>query len=208
MRARHLVVFAKPPRLGRVKTRLAADIGAINAWRFYRITLNRLLRTLGWSTPWQCWLALPPERGGPYRPHLPLPVVGWQLISQGDGDLGARMGRTMHRMPPGPVVIIGSDIPGIRTDHICRAFGALNENDLVFGPAFDGGYWLVGARRCPRIPATLFADVRWSTSSALADTRRNARGLKIADLDVLEDVDEGDQFRRWADQNPTRSWSG
>jgi glycosyltransferase A (GT-A) superfamily protein (DUF2064 family) len=106
-------------------------------------------------------------------------------------------------MPPGPVLIIGSDIPGIRTDHIRRAFDALTENDIVFGPAVDGGYWLVGARRSSRVPATLFADVRWSTSSALADTRRNARGLKIADLDVLDDIDNGHDFRRWVDQNST-----
>ena len=82
------------------------------------------------------------------------------------------MDRVMKTMPPGPVVLIGADIPDIRPCHIKNAFKILGAHDTVFGPAEDGGYWLVGQRRRPRI-LSLFADVRWSSPHALADTLKN-----------------------------------
>ena len=95
-----------------------------------------------------------------------------------------------HRKPPGPVVIVGSDIPGIRPAHVARAFRALGRADWVVGPAEDGGYWLIGARRRPsyRDP---FAGVRWSSEHTLADTVANLTGARIAFLEVLSDIDTG-----------------
>ncbi|TVR97720.1 MAG: glycosyltransferase [Rhodospirillales bacterium] len=192
---RHLVVFVKAPRLGRVKTRLAREIGAVAAWRFYRETTRTLLCRLRSRSRWRCWLAVTPDgTAAAALPSLP----GWQAIGQGPGDLGARMDRVMRRLPPGPVVIIGSDIPDIRPRHVEEAFRRLGRHPAVFGPAADGGYWLVGLRRRPRCPRP-FAGVRWSTSHALADTVANlaAEAGAPAFLEILEDIDDGAAWARW-----------
>lgn len=90
-----------------------------------------------------------------------------------------------------PVCLIGADIPGITRAHIARAFAALGGHDAVFGPADDGGYWLVGAKHPARLPHGLFGNVRWSTEHALADTLRTLPGWRIALTDTLRDVDTG-----------------
>ena len=105
------------------------------------------------------------------------------------------MARVMALLPPGPVVLIGSDIPGIQPKMIARAFKLLGNHDAVFGPAPDGGYWLVGLRRRPHF-SDPFDGVRWSTDQALADSRANLAGLRIALIDELEDVDDGPSFAR------------
>lgn len=188
----HLVVFARAPRLGRVKRRLARDIGAVAAWRFYRQELRSLLRRLS-GGPWTCWLALSPDgaSGEPGRPAV------WRVMPQGRGGLGQRMARPMRRLPPGPVVIVGSDIPALSARHVAEAFRRLGAAEAVFGPAADGGYWLVGLRRRPRLQLP-FDDVRWSTPHALTDTLANLRpGTTVAMLEVLEDVDDAAGWRRW-----------
>jgi len=190
----HLVVLAKAPRLGTVKRRLAADIGPVRATVFYRRTLAALLRRLGRDRRWRLWLAVTPDAAVPtMRPWLP---PGARAIPQGRGDLGARMGRMFEILPPGPAVIVGADIPGIDRRHVARAFAALGAADAVFGPATDGGYWLVGARRRRPLPC-LFAEVRWSTEHALADTLANLPpGAGHALVDILDDVDDGAALAR------------
>jgi len=191
---RHLVVFAKAPRLGRVKSRLAKDIGPVAAWAFYRRTLAFVLRRLDGRGRWRAWVAVTPDAGVARQALWP---ADWNVIPQGTGDLGARMDRAMHLLPPGPVVIVGTDIPDLSRRHIEAAFAALGRHDAVFGPASDGGYWLVGLRRRPRV-ARLFANVRWSSEHALADTLANlGPSQTAARLDVLEDVDDGPALARW-----------
>lgn len=194
---RHLVIFAKAPRMGRVKTRLARDIGQVPAWGFYRHMLADLVRRLAHDRRWRTVLAVAPDIAAGDNAIWPKDV---QRARQGTGDLGQRMQRAFDLLPPGPVVIIGADIPGIRPDHISAAFAALGANDAVFGPAEDGGYWLVGLKRTPRI-WTIFADVRWSGPHALTDTRANLAGAKVALLAPLYDIDDGDDYRRWRSQH-------
>ncbi len=98
-------------------------------------------------------------------------------------------------LPPGPVIIVGSDIPGIRPTHIADGFRALGHHDAVFGPARDGGYWLVGLKRRPCF-VDPFPGVRWSTRHALKDTLANLAGRRIARLDTLDDIDDGAALRR------------
>ncbi len=117
-------------------------------------------------------------------------------IPQGGGDLGDRMGRVMRAAPTGPVCIIGADIPGITRAHIGRAFRALGNHDAVFGPAPDGGYWLIGLRRTAPPPSTLFQGVRWSSPDALTDTISTLPGLRIAQIDTLRDVDRAADLYR------------
>jgi uncharacterized protein len=192
---RHLVVFLRTPRLGRVKSRLAAGIGALAALRFYRETSERLLQALARDRRWRVHLALTPDRDA-------LRGRAWRVradrFAQGAGDLGRRMESAIRRMPPGPVVIIGSDIPALSPRHVAAAFAALGVHDVVFGPAADGGYWLVGFRRRPRLPHPLFARVRWSSPHALADTLAGLpRDMRAAFLDTLEDIDDAAAYRRW-----------
>lgn len=190
---KHLVVFAKAPRLGRVKSRLARDIGPVAAWAYYRRQLAETSRCLAGAGRWRGWLAVTPDqavfRDRPWPDH-------WDRISQGSGDLGQRMDRIMTVLPPGPVVIVGSDIPGIRPDQIKAAFRRLGDHDAVLGPAPDGGYWLVGLRRRPRLPRA-FDNVRWSTPHAMADTLANLANHRTVLLDEMEDVDDGLSFARW-----------
>ena len=98
--------------------------------------------------------------------------------------------------PHGPVIIVGADIPGIEPKHIADAFDALGSHDAVFGQADDGGYWLVGLKRSPKV-RKIFKNVRWSGPHALSDTMANLKGAKVALLEPLIDVDDGADFQRW-----------
>lgn len=92
-------------------------------------------------------------------------------------------------------MIVGSDIPGISAADIADAFRALGSKDAVFGPATDGGYWLVGLRRRPHF-VDPFPNVRWSSEHALADTLANLADKEVAMLRPLSDIDDGASWRR------------
>ena len=184
-RMRHLAVFARHPRMGGVKSRLAGDIGTVAATFWYRRTVAALLGRLGPPQPWRCHLFLTGSR--PWR-HPPWPR-GWILHDQACGPLGERMRRALAVPRTGPVVLVGSDIPGIRPGHIRDAFRTLGHADFVFGPASDGGYWLIGVSARAAPPD--LADVRWSTEHALADTLAClGRNRRVALLERLRDVDD------------------
>lgn len=188
---RWLVIMAKEPRCGAVKTRLARDIGAVAATQFYRRTLRGVSARLTRDRRWRTLIAVTPDSAirSPVWPH------GAGLIAQGNGDLGARMQRAFDCLPPGPVVIIGTDIPEISSRHIAQAFRKLGSNDAVLGPCDDGGYWLVGQGRSPRV-RDMFAGVRWSSAHTMEDTLHNLAGARVAMLEPLEDVDDGTSYRR------------
>lgn len=184
--ANHLVIFARQPRLGASKRRLARDIGASAALSFARAMLAQTLRRLGRDRRWITYIAVTPDRSRPWPRMIP-------VLAQGGGDLGARMARAARGLPPGPVVIVGCDIPGLTAAHVAAVFRKLGACDAVFGPATDGGYWLVGLRRRPRF-IDPFAEVRWSTRHALADTLANLGGYRVALAATLPDVDDGAAF--------------
>jgi uncharacterized protein len=183
--------MAKSPLAGRSKRRLAASIGAIQATRFYRACLAHTLMRLGRDPRWQTLLAVSPhsEVSAPFWPR------GIERVPQGQGDLGVRMQRLFRRLPPGPAIIVGSDIPAITPSDIACAFRLLSGADAVFGKATDGGYWLVGLRRAPRVLAP-FAGVRWSGAHALADTLGNLKGQRVGFAATLSDVDTEEDHRR------------
>jgi rSAM/selenodomain-associated transferase 1 len=181
-----LVLFARAPRLGAVKRRLAREVGDAAALRFHRAMLRRLARRLGRDRRWRTVLAVTPDRAR--FPSL-LPKA-----PQGRGDLGGRMARALARHRR--AVLVGSDIPGIRAADIAAAFRALDGGaGAVFGPAEDGGYWLVGLG--PRRPPDPFRGVRWSGPHALADTLANCRGRRVALLGRLRDVDDAAGLAAW-----------
>lgn len=194
--ARHVVVFAKAPRLGAVKTRLARDIGARAALAFYEATARRTILALAARREWTLWLALAPDgfAATARREWRWLPP-GVRIVPQGRGDLGARMARAFERLPPGPAVLVGCDIPALSAGAVARAFAALGGRAAVFGPARDGGFWLVGQRRLKPLPA-LFEGVRWSSAHALADTLSRLAPGDAALVDTLDDVDDGAGWAR------------
>ncbi len=178
-----LILFARAPRLGRVKRRLAAGVGPVAALRFHRGQLGRLLRMMRGERRWRTEVAVTPDRAFLRAPHPVLP--------QGRGDLGERMQRALGRHRR--AVLVGCDIPGVTREDIAAAFRALGRADAVFGPAEDGGFWLAGLG--PRRPPRPFAGVRWSCAETLADTLRNCAGHRVALVRRLRDVDTAEDLR-------------
>ncbi|MFQ5562206.1 MAG: TIGR04282 family arsenosugar biosynthesis glycosyltransferase [Parvularculaceae bacterium] len=181
-----LIVFVKAPQAGRAKTRLGREIGMGRAAALFRIMTKMTLRQTA-EGRWRTALAVDP----------PSAIRGWEKlwpevfprVSQGPGDLGARMERMFRWAPPGPVVIIGADAPGLRARHIRQAFSELARADAVFGPAEDGGYWLIGLARRKRAPH-LFENVRWSCEFSLQDTLNSLPpSFSVQFLETLRDVD-------------------
>jgi hypothetical protein len=186
-----LVLFAKAPVVGTVKTRLAESIGQAAALDFHRHMLMQTAARLRDQPGWNLLLATTPDDA-----PAALWPEGIPRERQGDGDLGARMARLLARArPDAPVAIVGSDIPDLVAGHVVHAFALLQAHDLVLGPAHDGGYWLIGASTSP--PASLFTGVRWSTAHARADTLANAHGLRVAQAALLHDVDDEAGYARW-----------
>ncbi len=188
----HLVVMAKLPEAGRVKTRLARKIGASEARRVYRTILKSTLRVLSQDQRWQTWAAISPKTSL-LSPVWPANI---KLVSQANGDLGARMQQIFDTFPPGPLIIIGSDIPGISPSDIASGFKALGSRPVVIGPAADGGFWLIGQRRNPRT-FKIFNNVRWSSKYAMADTLDNLKHINVARIGEKSDVDSLADYKAW-----------
>ena len=182
-----LVIMLKVPRPGRVKTRLAAGLGVIPATWWFRHQTSRLLRNLAYDCRWQTVLAVSPDFEGLNSRVWPINIA---RSRQGGGDLGKRMRRQFSRFAPGRVIVIGADIPDIRSHHISSAFKCLAANEAVIGPAPDGGYWLLGlSLKSPVLPNKLLENVRWSTEFARRDTLKSLGTLRVATLETLQDVD-------------------
>lgn len=182
---RWLVLMVKEPRPGRVKTRLGRDIGMVAAAHWYRTQVLRTLRAVR-DRRWQVVLAVSPDVAGLTSRVWPRDLP---RLPQGAGDLGVRMRRVFEALPPGPALVIGSDIPGLDRRAVAEAFDALRAHDAVVGPAADGGYWLIGFRRQRPLPRGLFAGVRWSSEDAMADTLATMGDHRVAHIRTLSDVD-------------------
>ena len=94
-----------------------------------------------------------------------------------------------HRPAAGPVVLIGSDVPTVRPAHIAAAFRLLGRNDFVFGPAADGGFWLIGLRRAPLIREAFPRPVAWSSPATLADCLDALADAGVGFVETLSDMD-------------------
>ncbi|HCY56136.1 MAG TPA: hypothetical protein DF715_11600 [Oceanicaulis sp.] len=183
-----LIVFARAPVIGGAKTRLAAGIGKVMAWRAYRAMTAKTLRAVRDSARWRTVLAVSPDRAitRAFGKVWPDDLMRWP---QGGGDLGARQARVLAGA--GPIAIIGTDAPDITRRDVARAFALLKRHDAVIGPAEDGGYWLL-ALKGPA-PRGLFEGIRWSSAHTRSDLeiRLRTHGLaRIAYLRELADVDE------------------
>jgi rSAM/selenodomain-associated transferase 1 len=192
---RHLVLFVRAPSLGGGKRRLAREIGDVATVRFERLMIALLLRRLGQDKRWKLRIAVTPDKARHHARHW---RGGVPAFGQGGGDLGVRMRRALAACPPGPVVLVGGDIPALTARHVAAAFRLLGRHDLVFGPAEDGGFWLAGARH-PRHLPPLFEQVLWSGPYALADTLAGLpQRTRVGFAERLADVDDGEAYRRLA----------
>lgn len=186
-------VFCKHPRPGHVKTRLAEQIGSQGAVTLVSAFLDDLAlefrsvgdrRILGYS---------PADSGDSFQQFS---RFGYDLWPQPEGDLGARLtaffSSTLQNNDD-RTVLIGSDSPTIPREYVQLAFDKLDEFDCVFGPAMDGGYYLVGLRRC--IPQ-LFENIIWSGASVLHQTvqRIAAHGLSLGLLPPWYGIDDLDNL--------------
>ena len=195
--ADHLVVFARWPEPGRVKTRLVPPLTPVEACELHRALVGATLaavagapagtRTIAWA---DAPAAAPPAPAG-------VTIPGFAVRDQGPGDLGARLERVFADLLAAPgarVVVVGADCPGLEASHLALAFAALASHDLVLGPARDGGYYLIGLAR----PAPwLFRGIEWGTNRVLAQTLERSAGLTVARLDVLDDLDTPADLARW-----------
>ncbi|MBI2390042.1 MAG: TIGR04282 family arsenosugar biosynthesis glycosyltransferase [Deltaproteobacteria bacterium] len=181
-----MVLFAKAPRAGRVKTRIAARLGDD-----FAVALARACLLDSWAPLGDLGDALLAWDGDAADVPFSAPI-----IPQGEGDLGARLERVLrHALSTAPwAIAIGSDSPGLPRHLLISAIDALSTHEAVIGPADDGGFYLLGLRE---VPARAFDQVPWSTDRACAATATalRARGLRVAelprwfDVDVVEDLD-------------------
>ncbi|HEU4561796.1 MAG TPA: TIGR04282 family arsenosugar biosynthesis glycosyltransferase [Longimicrobium sp.] len=199
-----ILLFVRAPELGRVKTRLAAEIGARAALRVYRRLAEHAVaeaRAVGDDVALRIHFT-PANAGEAVRTWLG--GEGAAYLPQADADLGGRMRAAFeaafsegHRR----VVIIGSDLPGLTAELLRDAFAGLDHHPAVIGPAEDGGYYLLGLREM--IPE-LFHGIPWSTGEVFGRTMAKLRSLGITparlpalgDVDVAADLPDG--WREWA----------
>jgi rSAM/selenodomain-associated transferase 1 len=212
MTATRLIVFARRPELGRVKSRLAMTLGAARALAAYRRLLEATVALAEASGADRLELRLADDgasqdaRDTPAPPeawNLPsvLAARGWTVAPQRGADLGERMHEALSQalsMGERPV-LIGSDCPSLSPSDIAAAFAALDRADAVFAPTEDGGYALVGLSA----PAwALFESIPWSTTRVADRTRQRAAeaGLRVEWLRTVWDVDVEADLRRWEAQ--------
>jgi rSAM/selenodomain-associated transferase 1 len=194
-----LVLFARSPAPGTVKTRLVPPLSAEEAARLYRAFLEDAARAYVFPGRWECVLDAHPE---PDTPALSA-LFGspWRREKQGAGGLGERLAaafeREFSRGAPA-VVAVGSDHPALSRRLLAECFGALVEGfDASVVPAEDGGYCAIGL--APHVPVRrVFDGVPWSSPSVLEATRERMRaaGLRLAELETAYDVDRPEDLRR------------
>ena len=197
-----LVIFAKAPLVGQVKTRLCPPLSLTEAAELARCFLVDTVERAYHLPGVQVVLAITPaESEQLFRSLLPFPV---EYLAQRGTSLGEREHNTfvdLLQRGATRVVLIGSDIPTLPLSHLQEAFHHLEDArcDVVFGPSNDGGYYLVGMRA---LHPELFENIPWSTSSVMTETlvQTQKHGLNIALVPAWHDVDDKDDLARLASE--------
>lgn len=198
-----LLVFARLPELGRVKTRLAADVGDERALAIYEAMLRDLLASLGDSTPDTeiefLWPPSPHANGALLRRAFGHHAVAMQT----GADLSDRLAMAFserfffHRTEK--IIAIGADDPKLSRALIDQAFALLDSCEYVVGPATDGGYYLIGCRALS-FDVEIFHGIDWGTSSVFETTMKKiaANGRTVAVLPERYDIDVAGDLKRYA----------
>ncbi|MBI3042318.1 MAG: TIGR04282 family arsenosugar biosynthesis glycosyltransferase [Betaproteobacteria bacterium] len=195
-----VIVFAKAPQPGAVKTRLIPLLGAEGAAALHARLVEGALKTARAASFARIELHCAPDSDDPFFRYC-AGHYGAVLEIQAEGDLGARMRVAFERAlrESARVLLIGSDCPAITARHLRQAERALREGaDAVFAPCEDGGYALAGLRRAE---ATLFDGIAWGSDTVMADTRARltALGWRWRELEKLWDVDRPEDYARLMD---------
>ncbi len=184
-----LVIFAKYPEPGAVKTRLGPQLSPEEASQFYRLMAEEIVRVHSKAGSYHCIVCCyPEEQIDRFRHWLGGSVY---LIPQRGEDLGEKQLNAFidsEKLGFNRTIIIGSDCPSITVSDIEEAFDQIESDWIALGPSNDGGYYLVGST-LPR--AELFESVNWSTDSVFGEVASNAEklGIDIATLPVKNDID-------------------
>ena len=192
-----LVVFAKAPLAGLAKTRLIPALGAEGAARLARRFLDHAMAQAIQAGVGLVELCLSPGPDDSAWHGVKRPDVV-SCTDQGEGDLGARMARAVHRVTAGPhgqpILLMGTDCPQLTAGILRDAAAQLTQHDAALIPVADGGYVLLGLRApCP----ALFSEMAWSTPAVTAETQRRlaALGLSVWVGPTLNDIDEPADLR-------------
>ena len=193
-----LLVFVRNPELGKVKTRLAKTVGAETALEVYKFLLNRTKYiTSKVSADKAIYYSLKIRENDIWDATI------FQKHQQVGEDLGIRM---LHAFKNGfeadykKVVIIGSDLYDLSSSMIEKAFKALDKNDLVIGPAEDGGYYLLGMNS---LHSVIFKNKDWGTATVRKDTLEDLKDKKVHllselnDVDIFEDIEHHPAFQQF-----------
>jgi rSAM/selenodomain-associated transferase 1 len=179
-----LLIFARNPALGKVKTRLAKSIGDENALQIYQHLLKHTVSvTKGLKADKRVCYSENTVENDIWSNEI------FQKTVQSGNDLGRRMQhafQTAFEEGYQKVVIIGTDLLELKQTHIEEAFRKLDSCDCVFGPADDGGYYLMGMSE---IKPQLFMHKKWGTNTVLEDSLKDLFGEKVCLLETLNDID-------------------
>jgi len=183
-----IVIFAKAPVPGKVKTRLIPALGAEGATELAARMLQRTALEALESDVGSVELCMDPPCAHPdWMGRVPLDVIPTR---QGEGDLGERLARAAQRVLAGdePVILIGTDCPDLDSGRLAAAAAALEQYDCVIHPTRDGGYALLGL---VRFDSSLFEGIAWSSDSVAAETiaRIEALGWSLEIGATLHDID-------------------
>ncbi|MDX2230416.1 MAG: TIGR04282 family arsenosugar biosynthesis glycosyltransferase [Leptolyngbyaceae cyanobacterium bins.349] len=192
----HLILFTRYPLPGTAKTRLIPVLGEVGAAELSRHMTEHTLAQVQALQQQQTLTMEICFAGDSVACMQAWLGQEYAYTSQGEGDLGDRLARSLQAAfatGAAQVVIIGSDCPELNPALLQQAFVALDQHDLVLGPALDGGYYLIGLRRF--VPE-LFVEIAWSTAEVCAQTLAIARQLNLdvfllpplADVDYPEDL--------------------
>ena len=186
--SKNILVFLKSPRLGRVKTRLAKDVGVEQALHVYEWLTDYTLKQIkNVVADVHLYYNEEPE----HKSNLDQQTIHIQV----GNDLGEMMMNAMQDFQKrGPAVLIGSDCPEITPNIIEEAFKALNKYDAVLGPALDGGFYLIAVNR---FPDNMFKGIEWGGTDVLIDVLKNLENKTVYQLPVLSDIDNVEDFKKF-----------
>ena len=173
-----LIIFSRYPVPGRTKTRLISDLGTFGAADLQRMLTEKTLRTVRIFLLHREMDAEVQFEGGSGKRMRRWLGNDFLFLRQVRGNIGKRMQTAfLDAFQKGyrQVILIGSDIPGIRSDHLIQAYDLLAHKDLVLGPGIDGGYWLIALKR----PLDLFQGIEWGTEKVLEQTVSRAKDQKL-----------------------------
>lgn len=182
----NLIIFARRPEISVGKSRLKNKIGKALGSSFYYNNLLKTIVKINSDKRIELKLCVTPDTALQDWPKSVFPKI--KRLPQGPGDIGEKMWRIFSKNPK-KTIIIGSDIPDISSKIIFNAWKKLYSSNIVFGPAEDGGFWLIGISQSKKVKG-LFNNINWSKKNTLEQVKNNIHSSKnISYVDTLKDID-------------------